>query len=606
MNDIFVSKIVGSPTETSWSQASSTGKLYIAISLFSENEKLGIIGKGKNVLEQIQREFFAIDNKNLMEVKNAVEKVFNPLEKISFSAAVGAIKDDILYIVTAGNAVVLIGRANNLAEVARGEEGEIIGFSGKLKHDDIIILETNEFNKKISNKLLAEYAGNHDNEKLAEDLAPFILENSKGEEAAIIIHFKDQNGLRTNAPEEMYYEALGQKDKPMEQIPETVDSNSYKIEPKTKIAFPNPVEFLSAKLKGFSRKQKGIFVFALLIVLLLLGSLFAERYMEKSRADLAVFESIFNVSSEKLENAKNLSSLNRGRALEEINSAIEIAESGLDKFKEGSKEYNQLNELLNELNSLRDELGGGSEIAGTSIFSAEDSEIIGSISQITLSKDNLIITGDKGYAVMSEGGDISSEKELDISGVKSAISNDTYLYLLGSNVNRITISNGNTSEIIEEAADAVDISYFGSNVYLLISGGEVKKYSGSSYQETNYLTGDTKINGTPISFAIDSSVYVLTDKGSIQKFTKGTPDSDFKLDSTLKISKNAFLYANENLDNIYLLDIDNASIAQIGTDGSVSKQFNALNLQNAKSFTVNNSESKAYAIIDNQVYSFDL
>ena len=606
MNDIFVSKIVGSPTETSWSQASSTGKLYIALSLSAEDEKGGIIAKGKNVLEQIQREFFAIDNKNLSEIKNAVQKVFAPLENTDYSAVVGAIKDDILYIVTAGTGAVLIERDNNLAQVARGEEGKIIGFSGRLKHDDIIILETNEFNKKISNKLLGEYTGGHNNEKLAEDLAPFILEDSKGEEAAIIIHFKDQNNLRPNISNEMYYETLGQKDKPSEQITEPTESNSYELSPEKKNTFPNPVEFLSAKLKGFSNKQKGIFVFALLVVLLLLGSLFAERYMESSRANTAVFESIFSESSEKLESAKNLSSLNRGRALEEINSAISNIESNLSKFRQGSKEYNQLNELLKEVNALRDELGGGSEIAGTSIFSSEDSEIIGLISQISLSGDNLVIVGDKGYAVMTEGGDIDSEEEIEISGIKKAISDDTYLFLLGSNVNRITISNGNTSEIIKGSTDAIDISYFGSNIYLLTSGGEVKKYSGSSYQKANYLTGNTKINGTPISIAIDSSVYVLTDNGSIQKFTRGIVDNEFKLDSTVKISKNALLYTNENLSNIYVLDKDNASVAQITPKGSINKQFNALNLQNAKSFTVNNSESKAYAIIDNQVYSFDL
>lgn len=603
MNDIFVSKIVGSPTETSWSQASSTGKLYIALSLSSEKESDGIIAKGKNVLEQIQREFFAIDNKNLMEIKNAVEKVFIPLSDLKYSAVVGAIKDDILYIVTAGTGVVLIDRNNNLAQVAEGGEGKIIGFSGKLVNDDIVVLETNEFNKKISNKLLAEYTGSHDNEKLAENLAPFILESSQGEEAAIIINYKETQRHHVAPVQQPEY--LAQNPKIEEEEISDPEENEFE-ESKNRGSFPNPLVFIQSKVKGFSKKQKGIIGLVILVALLLIVSLFAERYMESTSVNAEVFESIFNESTGKLESAKGLSSLNRGRALEEINSAIEIAESGLDKFKEGSKEYNQLNELLNELRTLRDELGGGSEIAGTSIFSASDSQVLGSLSQITLSEDNLIITGDKGYAVMSEGGDINSEKELDISGVKSAISDDTYLYLLDSNANRITISNGNNLEIIEGADDAVDISYFGSNVYLLTSGGEVKKYSGSSYQETSYLTGDTKIDGTPISFAIDSAVYVLTDKGSIQKFTKGTPDSDFKLDSTLKISKNALLYANENLGNIYLLDIDNASIVQISTKGSINKQFSALNLQNAKSFTINNSESKAYAIIDEQVYSFDL
>lgn len=604
MNDIFVSKIVGSPTETSWSQASSTGKLYITLSLSSDNESGGIIAKGKNVLEQIQREFFAIDNKNLSEIKNAVEKVFTPLENIDYSGVVAAIKDDILYIITVSSGVVLIERNNNLAEVARGEEGKIIGFSGRLKHDDIIVLETEEFNKKISNKLLAEYTGSHNNEKLAEDLAPFILENSKGEEAAIIINYKDSHApISSPRPEFESTAPIRAESSENQRIEDKYEEDLPREEKERE----NPLSIISGKFKNISKKQKGIALFAILIAILLIGSLFAERYMDQKRVASEEFNAVFNESSEKLESARGLSSLNRGRALEEVNSAISALEESIKKFKEGSQEYEKLNSLLNELKSLRDELGGGSEVAGAAIFSSDDSEVIGSVNFISASTDNLIVVGSDGYAVISTGGDIEAEQEIEIGNIKRAISDDTYLYLLGSNVNRITISNGNNTEIIEGSDNAIDISYFGSNIYLLNNGGEVvTRYSGSSYQEANYFQNNPNLSGKPTSFAIDSSIYILSDNGSIQKFTKGAVDDDFELDSSLKISKNALLYANENLSNIYLLDIDNASIAQISPSGNVEKQFNSLNLQNAKSFTVSSDESKVFVVADNQVYSFDL
>lgn len=600
MNDISVSKIVGSPTQNSWSQASSTGKLYIALSLSSENEEGGIIAKGKSVLEQLQREFFAIDNKNLLEIKNAVEKVIKPLENINYSAVIGAIKDDILYIVTAGEGTVLVARNNSLAQVAKGEEGAIIGFSGKLLTDDIIVLETKEFNRKISNKLLAEYTGVKDSEKLAEDLAPFILEDSGGQEAAIIVHFKDlisaakEPEIKNEAHVENYHEK------------KEIEPEYKKTEEKTKQRLPN-LELFSNKLKKLNKKQKGIGAFTILVVLLLIGSLFAERYMEKSRADMQVFESVYSQASEKLESAKSLSSLNRGRALEEISLAIADIENNLSKFKEGSSNYERLSALLNELKKLNDELGGGSEVAGTPIFSSDDSEITGSLSQVVSNENGIFVIGEKGYTQISEGGDIESEEDLEIENVRRAIADDTSIYLLGSNVNRITISNSNTTEIIEGSEEALDISYFGSNIYLLNNGGEVvTRFSGSSYNEANYFQNSPQLSGKPLSFAIDSSIYILTDDSTITKFTRGSRDDKFELDSSLTISKNAILYGNENLSNIYLLDIDNGKIVQIKPDGTISKQFNASNLSNAKSFTVNNGESKAFVVADNQVYSFDL
>ncbi len=608
MNDILISKIVGTPSQTSWSQASSTGKLYIALGLSSTNESEGIISKGKNILEQIQREFFAIDDKNLLEIKNAVEKVFSPLENdINYSAVIGAIKDDILYIVTASSAVVLIERDNNLAEVARGEQNKIIGFSGRLRQDDMIILQTNEFNKKISNKLLAEYTGSHDSQKLAEDIAPFILEDSKGEEAAIIVHFKNPNQhtippTPTSDPSETTIH-----ESEHEQI---TDSGKNTIEDREEnggeIKNRGLLESFKNRFRNISKKQKGIIIFAILIVFLLLASLFTEKYMEQRKIASEQFNIVYDASSQKLESAKNLSSLNRGRALEEVSEAISNIENNLDKFSQGSEEYKKLSDLLSQLKNLRDELGGGSQIAGAVIFDASDSNVLDSISGISQSGDNLIIAGNRGFAALNSDGDIESEEEFEDVEIKRMISDDTYLYLLGTSVNRITISNGNKSEIIEDA-DAIDISYFGSNIYLLNNGGEVvKKYSGSSFSESNYFSDDINLSGKPISFAIDSSIYILTDDGNIRKFTRGTNNDEFELDPTLKISPNALLYANENLGNVYILDIDNASIAQISTSGSIVKQFNSLDLQKAKSFTVSPDETKAYVVIDDQVYSYDL
>ncbi len=610
-DDILVSKIVGSPNENAWSQASSTGKLYVVVSLFSQTERSGIIALGKETLEQIQREFFALDEKKLSDIKTAVENVFLSLDKeIKYSAIVATIKEDVLYIVTASSGVVLIERENNLAEVARGEENKIVGFSGRIKHNDIIILETEDFNKKISNKLLAQYSGSQNGAKLAEDLAPFILEDSKGQEAAIIIHFKNlKKELPTDVPniDETYGNKSFGQEIEEEYTSYEVEGVNENEEPAKSPLNLNVLGFLQKKLSSIPKKQKIIIVFAIIILLLIAGSLFGEKIMDSKRVSDKKFQTVYSFSSEKFENANNLSSLNRGRALEEVNQAISNLEDNLGKFKEGSNEHKQLSELLNELKALRDELGGGSQVAGNIIFTASDAKILSNISHISFSDGNLVITGSNGYAIISEDGKVESEKEVKLSNIKRIISDDTYIYLLGNNVTRITIQSGKNIEVIKDTSDALDISYFGSNIYLLNSRGDLmNKYSGASYLSAKYFSNNPTLSGKPISFGIDSSVYILTDKDSIEKFTRGERNDDFKLGKDVKISENALLYANENLSNIYVLDIDNARIIQLDTKGAISKQFNSLELQSAKSFTVNSDESKAYVVVDDQVYSYDL
>ena len=605
-SDILVSKIVGTPSESSWSQASSTGKLYIALSVTSENEKSGIISLGKETLEQIQREFFALDQKSLTNIKKAVENVFSVLDKkIQYSAVVATIVDDILYIVTASNGMVLIERKQNLAEVARGEEGQIIGFSGRIKNNDIIILETKGFNNKISNKLLAEYTGTQNGAQIAEDIAPFILEDSMGEEAAIIIHFKNHDASTSPvANEEKEMHVPQNNDREEERLNYEEKSESIYETPYEKET-TGTIENLKNRFSTISPKKRVIIAALFIIVIILFGSLFAERFSTNKSVAVEEFNAIYSEASDKYESANGLSSLNRGRALEEADSAIAQIESNLSKFSEGSEEYAKLNELLSKLKSLRDQLGGGSEVAGSVIFEAGTSEVLDSISAISESSGNLIVAGDTGYAVINEDGEIDAEEETDLN-IDRMISDDTYLYVLSDNVNRLTISNGNNSEIIEGSSDAVDISYFGSSVYLLTGGGEVKKYSGSAFSESDYFKSAPNLSGKAISFAIDSSIYILTDDSSIQKFAKGEKDADFEYDGSVKISQNSRLYSREEFENIYVLDIDNASIVQINTDGKVQKQFNSLDLQNAKSFTINADESKAYVVIDDKVYSYDL
>lgn len=596
---ITVSKIVGSPHENAWAQASSTGKLYVALSLSSDEGESGIITKGKETLEQIQREFFALDEKKLINIKRAIEKIFSEITDVTYSAVVATITNDILYVITAGESSVIINRNNNLAEVARGELGKIIGFSGYIEDNDLIILETKKFNTKVSNKLLAEYTGTNDVEKISENLAPFIIENSYGEEAAVIISYKNSAEKAVTDP---YPEDLPEIPKHHEKISDEVETEpDFNTKNHKKPLLFGIFEKL--KISSLTKKQKRIAIFAVVIIALLITSLIAERAMDAKRVKDENYAVILKDASESLESANALASLNRGRALEETTSAIGAIETNLKQFSTNSKEYKNLDELLTKLKTLRETLGSGENVSGNVIFTASKSEILKDIQSISESKGSLIIAGKNGYAVINEEGEIDSEQEVDLS-IKDTISTDSNLYILDSNIDQVTISNGNKKQIIE--GSGVDISFFGSNIYLLTSGGEVKKYSGSSFSESNYFSEKPNFSGNPISLAIDSSIYVLTDNSSIQKFAKGAQDSSFSLDSSVKISRNASLYTHEDFDHIYILDIDNSSVVQLDTTGNVIKQFNSNELQNAKSFTVNSSESKVFVVIGDQVYSYDL
>ncbi len=595
MNDISVSKIVGSPNEFAWSQASSTGRLYIALSIFTDNASSEIIKIGKETLEQIQREFFALDEKKLSDIKIAVEKVFSSLRQdIQYSGVIASIHDDALYIITASEGFAYIDRNNNLAEIARGEVGKIIGFSGKILNDDIITIETGGFQKRISHKLLAEYTNLRNSEKIAENVAPFILEDSRGQEAAVIIHY--QNSPKAHREQHDNYSTLPEA--PSRKEPPAKRS-------KFSILLPQLSNFWKNKLSQISTKQKLIALIAIIVIAIFIGSLILERINEANKIKSQEFTALYEESSEKLAGAKSLISINRGRALEEATSAIQRIESNLTKFNNNSSQYEKLSSLLSELKSTQDTLSEGVDISGTVIFETNSSEILSKIDSLSITNNNIIIVEENGYIVLNENGKVQNEERTHIASVQDTTSNKDKLYVLTNNsVEQVTISNGRASQIIDNSRGATDIALFGSSIYLLENRGVVGKYSGSSFGRSNYFTDDVSPPQDAISFAIEGSIYIAS-KNTLKKFTRGVPDTDFKTEDTLNISQNSILYSQEGFNHLYILDKASGALAQLNTSGTVIKQYTT-NIVSIQSFIINDSETKAFIATPSQVYSFDL
>src|SRR3989344_586519 len=190
--DILLSKIVPNTTDTTWSQAYTTLNVYMTLSIENETSKTPITSYGKELLEKLQREFFALDDKSLEHIKKAVSNAVKTIEpEYKYSILIGAIVSDILYIVIASVGTVIVKRDGKAGTIATGEENEIIGFSGRLSHDDIVVFETGDFAKKMPIATLQEYLSSSDVSQIAENITPLVHDESKGTEAAILLQFKD-------------------------------------------------------------------------------------------------------------------------------------------------------------------------------------------------------------------------------------------------------------------------------------------------------------------------------------------------------------------------------------------------------------------------------
>ena len=189
--NILLSKIVANPGEGTWSQAYSTLNLYIVLSVKSEKPEVGIVTEGKELFEKIQREYFSLDQKNLKNIKEAVDQALATLEdKSRISVILATIINNVLYLVITSQGKVILKRGGKVGTVAEGEVGQTFAFSGEISPNDIIILETGDFAEKIPVSKLAELLDSLEVAEISENLAPLIHENPLGTEAAIILQYK--------------------------------------------------------------------------------------------------------------------------------------------------------------------------------------------------------------------------------------------------------------------------------------------------------------------------------------------------------------------------------------------------------------------------------
>lgn len=643
--DILLSKIVPNATETTWSQAYTTLNVYITVSIETAQTTNTVASLGKEVLEKLQREFFALDEKSLENIKKAVENVAKGIEpEFEYSIIVGAIVKDVLYIVIASRGVVILKRGDKVGVIAEGKKDELVGFSGRLEHDDIVSFETGGFDDKIPLSTMEEYLGANDVTQISENITPLVHGESKGTEAAIILQYKNlENQTSTDSEgefvpqeekeaeieEELPREAPTspaeelEKDeeatanlwtKPPKDTMETeegegpIEDMAHEQEsPKNGPKLPSlPSIHLGGLLSFFSPKNKRgiIILIAVVLALVLVGSIVFETNRRASEKRQTEFAKVYSPAKSTYEEGVALESLNKSLALEKLTEAQKMVEAILPNFPEGSQEYKDLTSLLAQIEEKIEAIGGGGQVKNPTTLTKTSSDLP-SIDAVTVKGGALAVVSQKGkvIATIKPNGDIDESFDTEITG--SLISaDDTYVYVLGSGVERIDKGNGNQDTILDEAeGSAIDI--FGSNFYIL-NGTVINKYRAPSATATSYFTDKPTFETTPTSFTIDGDVWVLEENGAIAKFTRGKSVA-FEVKGLLApFGENSIIYTDTDYSNLYVLDAKNQRVVVISKTGEFKNQYEWNEFENANSFAIDETGKKGYITANNTLMSFDL
>lgn len=625
--DILLSKIVPNTTDTTWSQAYTTLNVYMTLSIENETSKTPVTSYGKDLLEKLQREFFALDDKSLEHIKKAVLNVVKTIEpEYKYSILVGAIVSDILYIVVASIGAVIVKRDGKAGIIADGEENGLVGFSGHLTHDDIVIFETGDFAKKMPIETLQEYLSSSDVSQIAENITPLVHENSKGTEAAIIIQYKDlSKKQKISGDEEMQEDEIpieeeksvqsekneedeihenlwtksSNENRGIEELDEEVLKEDEKMYEKEKKRIP-------FKIPQFNFANKRILI--TIVLVLLIGGLFGGIMFQKNQKEAqqrdAQFQKIFSPAKAQFEKGSSLSSLNKSEAIITLNDALKLVNDSLSNFTKDSLEYKKLLDLKSQIENKISEIGGGSSAKNIKeILKAGDE--LSSIDAVTLKGKDIVIgsSNSKKIAII-EGGKIKKTFETDDS-VELISSDDKFIYTMGDNgITKTDRGNGKSEVIIEDGKGSA-IDAFGGNVYTLESD-DVNKYRSPTYQAASYFASTPAFKNDPIDMSISGPIYVLETGGTIERFTKGKKD-DFTLKGILSpFADNARLYTDGDFENLYVMDVKNQRVVVLNNKGEYQNQHEGSFIKDAKSFAIDEKNKIGYVVSNNTLFSFDL
>lgn len=632
-SQLHVANIVATSTPEAWAQTYHAGGVTAIIAVCKKSgstssQNLSVIGK--DLLNTFESEYFTLATKNLSSIKQAVEATVKEAQEThNITFILTSVIQNAVYLVLAGAGKVLLVRGNTLATLLQQEEGEeVISASGFLEPEDVMVLETLPFSQKVPSSMLLETLTTSSVENAAEAISPTVHAQVDGSLAALFFSFEEtqsafpyttsvtakeapavkkeeekadlaaeekEESSKEPAPfiskeekeinqfdfaqiptETKESEEAVAEDKPEEAVdtqevtPKSQPEEKKEILPQDQI----PVFAEKKRKKGITHMQRLSLTIAVILIIVFVAT--GYFYLQKKQADkqVALFSSIYPAAQKKYDEGVGLKDLNTQEAHADFLSAQQMLQGAQNKFPQGSSEQKQINNLLAQISS---QLSATPNIPNTQL------------TKVAASSDPLL-----GFAAAH-------------TGAKYFVQDGTDYYTADTNgITRFTSSTGTGKQIIQSSWKSLGGFgiYFG-NYYVLDSADGILKYS-PSFSKSSYFTGNTPDLSKAVSMAIDGSVWILGNDGTIAEYTRGKQDTFTITGLSTPLSSPTQIVTSSDDNNLYVLDNGNSRLVEIKKDGTFVAQFYNPQLKSATQLDVLEKDGKAYVLIGQDIYEMAL
>lgn len=580
---VTYTKIVSLPTNHAWSQTYSAGNLAALLSLTFKNpeqdqDKDRLQSVGRDLLSILEAEYFTLETKTLNTIKQAITNVASKVpEDIHANIIIATLVDTKAYVLLWGGGKIFIKRdqtfgllleAKSLAIPVEILPTDIESASGIIQPGDLIFLASEQLLSIIPEQEFLHYFVNQEPSEGAEQLEPLLHHKRQGGASAIIIQ---THHLGHEAGEEETIEQIVRDDTEEQPIIHSAIQNEINAPKKPVFSLPR-VRFT---------KRTILFGIAASILVLLLG-LIIRTLSKQPAVNAILFQSVYSQASSNYDEGQNLETLNRPAAYDDYIAAQKLLNTNKALFPADTKEGMQIVALLAKINA---------KIAATSGMNVVLAKPVPATSSELLHQKMIASTAE---FITQEG---------------------NHIYLASNeNVSSYNTDTKQTSILFTRNTDWTSLGGLGvffDTVYLVDkTKGTIFKFtkSGSTYTKSSYFPSSLKFDfSTVTDIAIDGSVWMLEDNGSLTKYTRAKQDS-----FTVKGLEKPFAHATKIVtttdDNahLYILDNGNSRIVVLGKDGTYIAQYSAAILKDATEIDVHQADKTAFILSGGKVYQISL
>lgn len=541
--------------------------------------------KGHQILDFVKEKIKTTKITNLSSLDSFIIEIIREKNLPSgFSIAAGYLKNNILYLKTAGSGQIFIRRKGKLGLLIEGNNTA----SGPVENDDFFIFLTDSFFELVGSLSGLENTFDHRSPtQIIDEITPTLKAKSDQGAVALFVNLRIDN--------EVFF---GGDDAINQETPLEADSETL----------TDKLSLVWFTMKTSKKTLTFITVFILFLVFLWSVVLGIQR--RTSASDSKKIKLAKELVSQKLSTAQDVSFLNIDRAIILISESKDEVNKLKKEVGEDNKQVLEIESMVKDAESkiLKKEQRKYSEFFDLTVDDQEatgDRVYLDSNTAFILDKKKGVI-----YRLSMEKKSLEKNKltEIKSSDLVSGFEDISFFYVKDHGVYQID-SDNKLKKVIENDKDwgeIIDIYTFNGNIYLLDTGkDEIWKYlraedgygNKSSYFQPGQSIDLSLIN----SFAIDGSVYLSGDS-IIIKYTSGLRDG-FNVELPDKNNSFNKVVASKDLDKIYLWDKSKGAVFVLGKTGEYIEQVNSDILTKANDVFVFNNN--IFALSKSKIYKLD-